>query len=491
MTRPAERDTLPPGPRLPAPLQLVRMSIDPYGFLAECRRRFGDLFTLRLPGGRAQVFACDPSSVRELTTGGYDDYLRDGEAIRFMLGDHALIFQQDSTHRQTRRLMMPPFHGERMRAYGRDMARITDELIDGWRDGERVVLREALQDVTLRVILRSVFGISDGERTRELGRLLTEYLDAIMTPWFYGATLMLSGTRVRDFLRDRGAHMRTHLGRAPSRWPVQSVADRVGAIEAMLGDEIRACRALPAAARAERKKKLALRVDARYEDGGSMGDDELRDHLLTLLVGGHETTATSLAWTFACALGHPGTLERMRDEVDRAFPDGFDPAQVRELAFVGAVANESMRLYPIATAVTRILKRERVLGGFRIPAGTRVSPCIYLVQRDARVWADPNEFRPERFLDGKASVYEFFPFGAGVWRCLGAQFAEYEMRVVLARLVSRVDFALEAGVDIKPVQRGFTVAPSDGVPVRVQRRSVNSATTRSRAAAAPTFDQAQ
>jgi cytochrome P450 len=479
---------LPPGPRLPAALQLVRMSADPFGFLADCRARFGDLFTLRMPGGKPQVFVCDPEAVRALTTGGYDDFLRDAEAIRFLLGDHAVIFQQDAPHKETRRLMMPPFHGERMRAYGHDMARITDDVVDGWRDGGAIVLHKELQEVTLRVILGSVFGITEGPRTAELGRLIVEYLDAIMTPWFYGATLVLSGARVRDFLRGRGAHMldAAEGDRTPSRWPIQRVADRLGAIDAILFDEIARCRALTDDERAGRADILALLVAARYDDGSALSDDELRDHLMTLLVGGHETTATSLSWALACALQNPGTLGRMQEEVDRVFGDGFDPAKVKQLSYLGAVANESMRLYPIATAVTRILKRERELGGYTLPAGTRVSPCIYLTQRDARLWPEPDAFRPERFLDGKASVYEFFPFGAGVWRCLGAQFAEYEMRVVLARVVQRVDLTLAPGVAVKPVQRGFTVAPSDGVPVLATTRagrSVPRATSRSSDAA--------
>lgn len=484
--------TLPPGPRLPAAVQLVRMTTEPYRFLAECRARYGDLFTLRLPGGRPQVFACDPDSVRALVTGGYDDFLRDGEAIRFMLGDHALIFQQDAPHKATRRIMMPPFHGERMRAYGVDMAAITDDVLDRWRDGDERILRDDLQDITLRVILRSIFGMTEGPRTVELSRLITGYLDAIMTPWFYGASLLLSGARVRDFMRARGAHMR-HAGdgeRTPSRWPLQNVADRVGAIDSIVFDEIARCRALPPEALAARPDILALLVAARYEDGTGMSDDELRDHLMTLVVGGYETTATSLAWALACALQNPGTLERMRAEADSVFSAGFDAAKVKQLVYIGAVASESMRLYPVAAAVTRILKRDRIFGGYTIPAGTRVAPCIYLLQRDARVWAEPEAFRPERFLEGKASVYEFFPFGAGVWRCLGAQFAEYEMRVVLARIVARMDLRLAPGVAIKPQQRGFTVAPSDGVPVRVQRRSPNSATNRARAAAAPTVDHA-
>ena len=312
-----------------------------------------------------------------------------------------------------------------------------------------------------------------------------------MTPWFYGASLLLSGARVRDFLRQRGAHKRSPgADRTPSRLPLQNVADRVGAIDAILFDEIARCRALPPEELARREDILALLVASRYDDGRPLDDDELRDQLMILLVGGHETSATSLSWALASALAHPGTLERMREEVDRVFSAGFDPAGVKQLAYVGAVVNESMRLYPIATAVTRILKRERALGGYTIPAGTRVAPCIYLTQRDPRVWPEPERFRPERFLEGKASVYEFFPFGAGVWRCLGAQFAEYEMRVVLARIVAAVDLALLPGVEVKPQQRGFTVAPSDGVPVRVQRRKPRSAASRDRTAAAPTVDHA-
>ena len=426
---------------------MARMSTNPFGFLAECRARYGDLFTVHQPGGGPQIFACDPETVRALTTGGYDDFLRDGEAVRFLLGDHAVIFQQDTPHKEMRKLMTPPFHGERMRAYGGDMAAIADDVIDRWADGSEVILHKEMQEVTLRVILRSIFGMSEGPRTVELGRLVVEYLDAILTPWFFGASLLLSGARVRDFLRARGARMRDAADgeRTPSRLPVQSLADRGGAIDAILFGEIARCRALPPDELAARPDILAMLVASRYDDGSPIGDDELRDHLMTLLVGGHETTATSLSWAIACALQNPGTIERMREEVERVFGDeGFDAAKVKGLTYLGAVSNESMRLFPIATAVARVLKRERTFGGYTLPAGTRIAPCIYLTQRDARIWPEPDRFRPERFLDGKPSVYHFFPFGAGVWRCLGAQFAEYEMRAVLARIVTRVDLTAGA-----------------------------------------------
>ncbi|HZS39858.1 MAG TPA: cytochrome P450 [Polyangia bacterium] len=460
---------LPPGPRLPSILQLVEISRDPFGFLERCRDRYGDLFTVRQPGQPPTVVVCDPDGVRQLVSGGYDDFTRSADGIRFLLGDHAVIFQQDAQHRETRRLMVPPFHGERMRAYGADMARVTDGVIAGFRDGERRGLHKDMQDVTLGVILRSVFGLTDDARLGALGRLFIEYLDELLTPWFYGATLVLSGARVREFLRARGDRVRR--GRASiSHWPLQRVADRLGAIDGMLFDEIARCRALGGEERAGRSDILAMLVAARFDDGSAMSDDVLRDHLMTLLVGGHETTATALSWAVACALENPGTLEKMRAEVDAVMGAGFDPTRVKQLDYVGAVASESMRLYPIATAVSRQLKRPLRIAGRELAAGTIVQPSIYLTQRDPRVWDEPDAFRPERFLDGKASVYQFFPFGAGVWRCLGAQFAEYEMRVVLARLVAQIDLEREPGVEIRPAQRGFTVAPSDGLPVRVRRR---------------------
>lgn len=458
---------LPPGPKGPSLATIVQMSADPYGFFERCRRRYGDVFTLRQPGVGAGVFVCEPDAVKRLCTGGYQDFTRVAETVRFLLGDHAVIFQQDGEHKETRRLMLPPFHGERMRAYGADMARFTDQMVDAFLDGERVLLHKRFQDLTLKVILRSVFGLAEGPRFDELARLVVSYLDSVMTPWFYGATLLLSGARVRDFLRSHGRERR---GLVAHLRPLQQIADRVARIDAILADEIARCRALDEPARAARPDILAMLVSARYADGSGLSDEALRDHLMTLLIGGHETTATSLSWAIGCALSHPGTLGRMRREVAEVFGDGFDPARVKQLAWIGAVAAESMRLYPIATAVTRQLKRELPVAGYVLPPGTLVSPCICLVQRDPRVWDDPLRFRPERFLADKPSVYEFFPFGAGVWKCLGAQFAEYEMRVVLARLVARCDLVPDGALTLRAVQRGFTVAPSNALPVRVRRR---------------------
>jgi cytochrome P450 len=438
---------LPPGPRGPAVINLVRMALAPYRFFEECRERYGDVFTLALPGQPPAVMCADPEAVRELTTTGYGDVTRFAEGVRFLLGDHAVIFQQDDTHKETRRLMVPPFHGERMRAYGHDMAAIADEALARFADGVPRSFHHEMQTITMRVILRCVFGISEEARLSELAQLLTQQLEAMMTPWSYGATLVLGSRRVRDFLR---RHSR-----------------RARRIDEMLFEEIARCRSEGSEGRND---ILAMLVAARFEDGSPMSDETLRDHLMTLLIGGHETTATALSWAADAALRHPGTMEKMREEVDRV---GFDPSRIKELSYLGAVVSESMRLHPIATAVSRRLKAEMRIAGRLLPAGTIVAPCIYLMQRDARIWDRADEFRPERFLTGKAPVYHFFPFGAGVWKCLGAQFAEYEMRVVLARLVIGYDLVLDRpdGKEAtRPMQRGFTVAPADGLMVRASVR---------------------
>jgi cytochrome P450 len=450
---------------------MARRLADPYGDAERLRAQYGDVYTVRIPGERAQVMCSDPEGVRYLTTAGYDELERNAAALRFLVGDSALILLQDREHKETRKLLMPPFVGERMRSYGADMAAVADGVFARWRDGERLLLAAEMQEITLHVIMRSVFGITDAQRMARLESLFIGYLNAVMTPWFYGATLVLSGARVRDFLRARGERVRRAKPDTAtlSRLPVQSLADTIAAIDAILYDEIARCRQLSPDERAQRSDVLSLMVSAQHEDGTPLSDEQLHDNLILLLIGGHETSATSLCWAVHCALDNPGTWERMRAEVESTFGDGFDPSRIKQLSYLGAVLSESARLYPIATGVPRRLKKPARLGRYDIPAGTMVVPSIYLTQRDPRLWDEPNAFRPQRFLDGKASVYQYFPFGAGVWRCLGAQFSEYEMRVVLARLVAQFDIARAPGPAIKPVQRGFTVAPSEQMPVLVRR----------------------
>jgi cytochrome P450 len=458
-------------------VQLARLLKDPHDFLSSSRARYGSVFTLRLPGQKPTVVVSEPQAVRQLVSAGYEEVSRFTERLRLIFGDRSVAFLNDAPHRAAHRLMLPPFQGDRMRAYGTDMAEIANGVIRGWRDGETRVLLKDMQEITLNVILRCVFGITDARRLGEFARLLVDYLDMMLTPWVYGASLALSSGRVRDFLHGFGKRMQGGR-RRPSRWPILSHADHAGAIDAILLEEIVQCRNLSDAERDKRRDILSLMVAARYEDGSPMSDESLRDQLFTLLVAGHESTATSICWALDCALRHPGTIEKMRDEAERVFPEGLhddvDGGRVKQLTYIGAVIQESMRLYPVVPSISRTLKKDTDIAGWRLPAGTTVSPSIFLVHREPSLWENPSVFQPERFLAGKGAFYEFFPFGASVWRCIGAQFADYEMRVVLSRVVTQFDLTVDAARSYRPITRAVAIIPSDGVTVRVHRRRERS-----------------
>jgi cytochrome P450 len=446
-------------------MQAMQFVQGPHDFMERCQARYGDVFTMRLPGRPPVVVVSEPEAVRWLVSSGYDELMRSAEEARYILGDHSVLFQHDAQHRQTRKLLLPPFHGDRMRAYGPQMAEIADARIREWRVGSRYTLCAEMEKISLQVIFRCVFGISEPQQLAQLSTLILQYLASMLAPWMYASTLLFTGLGVRRFLR-AGIGRKGDRRRFWPRRPLQSLSDCLGSIEAILLDQIVRCRRLPAEELAQRTDILSMLVAARFDDGSALSDEVLRDHLLTLLLAAYETTAATLAWTLYGLMRHPATMERARAEVHE---NGFEPARSKNPAYIGAAINESMRLYPISTMVSRELKHETSLAGRPLPAGTIVSPCTYLVHRDARAWEQPTAFLPERFLSGKASVYQFLPFGAGVWRCLGAQFAEYQMRVVLARLVAQADFEIEPRTQIRPVLRGIIVAPSEGLPVRVTR----------------------
>jgi cytochrome P450 len=212
-------------------------------------------------------------------------------------------------------------------------------------------------------------------------------------------------------------------------------------------------------------------IDARHEDGSAMTDQELRDELFTLLMAGHETTATSLGWVFWCVLERPEVLAGIRAELRRVAGEGpLDPRRVTELAYLDAVIKETARLYPVTDGVGRRLKRPTRLGRLYLPAGIGVSPSTYLTHRRPDVWPEPDRFRPERFIGTRVSPYTFFPFGGGVRRCLGAAFATYEMKVVLAEVLARAELTVVPGYRPHVVRRAVTLAASGGVPVTVERR---------------------
>ena len=400
----------------------------PQVYAARQRGRYGEVFTARIDPV-PWVMLGDPDDVRTVFTAG-PERTNAGEAneiLRPTLGSHSLLLLDGQEHMRQRKLMLPAFHGERIDRYREIMREATERAVAAWPAGEPFALRPHTQAITLEVIMRAVFGVEDAAAMARLGVPLKRFVDWAGNP---GALVMVAVLGfehpvVRRLLRER------YLGPV-DRELYALIAERRDAPDL-----------------AERDDVLSMLLLARDEQDEPMSDVELRDELMTLLVAGHETTATSLAWAVERLVRHPGGLARLAD----------DPA------YVDAVVKEILRLRPVVAIVLRRLLEPLELGGHELPAGATVAPCILLVHRRADVYPEPEAFRPERFLDRAPGTYSWIPFGGGVRRCLGAAFAQVEMQVVLQTLAESV--RLEAVGAAEPVRRrGITLAPARGGQVR-------------------------
>ena len=429
-------DQLPPGPEASRLLQTARWMFRPGAMLEDCQRRYGDMFTLRIAHEGTWVFLAHPDAVKQVFTGD-PRVLHAGEAnvvLLPMLGHHSVLLLDEAAHMSQRKLMLPSFHGERMRRYEQIMAEVAAEEIESWPAGEPLTVRPAMQRITLEVIMRTVFGVQEESRRAPLRHALSEALEWGTDPRRMAMLAALGPRRV---------------ARARMFRRVREPADD------LIYDEIRHRRG--AADLDERDDVLSLLLQAHHEDGSPMNDEELRDELMTLLVAGHETTASSLAWAVERLVRHPHSLERLRQGDDE---------------YVDAVCKETLRLRPILALVLRRLTEPTEIGGRLLPAGVNLAPCIYLVHRRPDVYPDPLAFRPERFLEQPAGTYTWIPFGGGVRRCLGASFALFEMRTVLRVLVARLELRATDARPERIVRRAITLVPERGGEVVVQRRPV-------------------
>lgn len=452
--------------RFVAPVaNLVRMARDPCGLLEDHQREHGDLFELRLVGQPPVLVCSDPEGVRRLMTSSYDDVSRFGGAVELFADRQSLILLDDDPHRARRKLLGPPFNGESVRAFGPTMLAICDRVLDRLPAERPLPLLTAMQDITMRVILRCIFGVDEGPRADELRELVVGYMDysfgldvlalgAVRGPAFAHATIDRLSARARA--RPADAPLR------PSRLPLLRSADRLGRIRALLDAEIDRRTAEGVAGRDD---ALSRMLQARFDDGQPMSRDDLLAQLLLLVIGGYETTSQSLCWAVHCLMRHPEALTRLRAEIAERMPDGLDPTRVRDLHYLGAAIGESMRLYPVGIGVSRTLRKPMRIAGRDLEPGTVVMASIYLTQRHRALWPDADAFRPERMLERRPPAWMLFPFGAGVWRCLGAAFAEHEMRVVLARLLTRFHVRPDPTADVRPMHLGITMGASGGLPV--------------------------
>jgi len=422
------RQGLPSGPPLPVPVQTAIWSRQARRMLYACQDRYGDIFTIKLAYEGTWVILADPAAVKQVFTG--DPHVfHAGEGNQILapfLGRNSLLVLDEKPHMSQRRLLLPPFHGERMQAYGETMAEIAAREIERWPTGAPYELRPRMQAITLDIILRTVFGIEGEQRMSELRDALREFLDLTTNPRLLLPVLLIGPGRVRGF------------------GPVRR---RLARVDGLIHREIAARRR--DSGREQREDVLSMLVAARHEDGSPMSDEEIRDELLTLLVAGHETTATSLAWAVERLVRHPEKLQRLRAEVEAGEDD----------AYLTATIQETLRLRPVISIVLRRLTEPVEVGGYHLPAGVSVAPSIYLAHRDPEVYPDPEAFRPERFLDNPPGTYTWIPFGGGVRRCLGASFAQFEMAVVLRELVKRREIRPASPKPERIFRRAITETP--------------------------------
>ena len=443
------------------------MARNPYAFLDQNQARYGDLFVLRLPGMPPLHICADPKAVATLTASSYDDCERFGGGAEYFLGPRALICLQGDEHRSLRRQIGPGLHAERLRACLPQMDEEAQKAVAQLRSDQPLLMHEVFQSLTLRIILRCLFGDLPPARAEQLRSDVLAYLDGMFQSWMFALNMMVGSDSLRAAItRGSGwiSRMPGALGRLVGRLPLVSVGQRQLSLHRLLDEEIQLC------TRNETNARGGLLHDLVQTESGErqLSAAEVRDQVLMLLIGGHETTATTLAWTMHCLANHPAAVQRLRAELTSDVVQRGGPEALRTLPYLGAVIDEAMRLYPIAPFVSRRLRKPMQIADLTLPAGSYVNPCIYLIQRRADLWPEPTQFQPERMLQRAAPAAQFFPFGAGPWRCIGAAFALYELRIVLARILQHFIPQPLPGVVIHPELRWLTIAPSGGLPLRLQ-----------------------
>jgi cytochrome P450 len=429
-------DGLPPGPTMPPVLQGIQWALRPTAMIREAERRFGDIFTVRgLTPGVTHVFVSDPDAVKAIATGDRDA-LRAGGArgdiFEPVFGPNSILLLDGAKHLRQRKLMLPSFHGERMKSYADLIAAETERRMGDWPVDRSFELQDEFQHITLDVILKAVFGFDSGPALDDARKHVQR--------WLY---MLASPAAMVPFLRN-------NFGPVKPWSPLARMRDRVDTALYELISERRADPRL-----SEREDVLSMLIGARDENGEPMTDQELRDELVTLLLAGHETTATAMAWAVELLLTHPDKLDALRADL----PRGDD--------YLNAVIHETMRLRPPLPLFDRLVCEPIEVLGYRIPAGVAIACNIVAVHRRSDLYPEPLAFRPERFLEAQPETYGWLPFGGGIRRCLGAAFALYEMRIVLRMVVERTRLEPSGLQPDRYQRRAIVLGPKSGARVKL------------------------
>jgi cytochrome P450 family 110 len=441
---------------LPTPslIQKVQWIVDPVRYLENAAKKYPDIFTADIVGFEGPVvFVNHPKAIQEIFTNDRKKFAALGKANRIfqpLIGDTSTIMLDGDRHKQRRQLLMPPFHGERMRAYGSLICDLTEKVFSQLPLNKSFSARTVTEEISLLVILEAVFGLNEGERYDQIKHLLTLLMDVFQSP-------LTSSFLLLPFLQqDLGG------------WsPWGRFLRQRQQIDQLLYAEIAERREQP---HLNRIDILSLLMSARDEEGNSMTDQQLRDELMTLLLAGHETASTAMAWSLYWIHHKPEIGEKLLQELN-TLGDSPDPMEIFRLPYLTNVINETLRIYPLLMAtLPRVVQEPVELLGHTIEPGTVLVGGIYLTHHRESLYPEPEEFIPERFLEQQFSPYEYMPFGAGVRRCIGEALAIFEMKLVLATILLSYQMNLESNQPEKAQRRSVTLAPANGVKMIITGR---------------------
>ncbi|MBD3885206.1 cytochrome P450 [Phormidium tenue FACHB-886] len=447
----APKTNLPAGSQAPRWLQKIQYTRDSIAYMETAAQRCGEIFNAPVIGNHPVVlFISNSQAIQQIFSNDTKQFITPpNQLLQPLVGDHSLFALEGSRHRRERRLLMPPFHGERMRTYGELICELTDKAMSSLSIDTQFSARQLAQNISLAVILKVVFGIDQEERFHRLKSLIVQFTDSLQSP-FIGGLLFFPSLQKDWGTRSPWGYLR-HLQRQIGELIYAEISNRRG--QQHLGSDI-----------------LSLLMSARDETGQPMSDAQLHDELLTLLLAGYETTATAIAWAMYWIHRYPQVSEKLLAELN-PLGNAPDPITLVQLPYLTAVCNESLRLFPVATLTfPREVKEPVELMGYQLAPGMRLYGCIYLTHQRPDLYPNPKLFKPERFLERQFSPYEFLPFGGGARRCIGEALAQFEMKLVIATLISRYRLALADQSPEYPRRRGVTFTPAKGVQMVLKEK---------------------
>ena len=439
---------LPDGPQTHPLVQMLHWLANPLGYMEAAREQYGDIFTARVGWNFTPiVFVSNPQAIEHIFRTRSEQFSSlpqwHNNFLKPLVGENSIIMLDGERRKRRRKLLMPPFHGERMRVYGKLIGNITEQVMNEFKENQTFLARDAMLDISMQVILEAVFGLRNGERCQLLKQLIFSCLDYISSP--LGAGLMFVPSLQWDLGRWSPWGYFRHLQRQIDRLLYAEIRERRQQYDP------------------ERTDILSLLISARDEAGEGMTDLELRDELLELLFAGHETTATAMTWLLHWVHHLPDVRNKLIEELD-TLGENPEPMTIARLPYLTAVCQESLRIYPVAMqSFPRLVKSPVKLMGQELQPGTAVSAIIYLTHHREDLYPDSKQFKPERFLERQFSPYEFFPFGGGSHRCIGGAFSLFEMKLVLATILSNYQIELANNRPERPQRQFITIGPSSGV----------------------------